>query len=297
MDLKQLEAFAQVVRLGSFSRAAERLYLTQPTVSAHIKALEEELGARLIDRAAREARPTEKGALLFGYAQEMLSLRDRAVAACAEAKNGALSGAVAVAASTVPYQHVLPRATAAFRAEHPAVTFTLTGCDSAGVVPEILSGRAEIGLTGTVLQSPQLLFQPFMDDELVVITPPGAPYDSLPEDGFRAEDLLKAPFIVREPGSGTRREVEALLAQKGVAPGALRVAAQMDNPDAIRSAVAQGLGVSVLSRLSCAEDIRQGRLRAFRIDGGRMVRRLYLVRHARRALSQAAEAFFRFMAG
>ncbi len=296
VDFKQLEAFVYVIRLGSFSRAAEQLFLTQPTISTHIKALEEELGTQLVVRTSKEARPSERGSMLYDYALDMLCLRDSAIAACAKPAGGALCGTVAVTASTVPCQHVLPRVTAAFRGMHPAVTFAVACSDSAGVVADVLSGKAEIGLTGTVLKNAKLLYQDFCDDELVVIAPPAEPYASLEEGGLRARDLAKAPFIAREPGSGTRREVEAYLEKKGVHAGSLQVVAQMDNPDAIKNAVAQGLGVSVMSRLSCAEYAQLGRLRMFRLDGERMVRRLCLVRHRHRMLSPAADAFFRYVA-
>ncbi len=291
VDFKQLEAFVCVAKSGSFSRAAERLFLTQPTISAHIKALEEELGAQLLVREPKEARLSERGEMLYEYALNLLSLRDQAIAACAE-QSGALSGVVAIAASTVPGQHVLPRLTAAFRQAHPAVTFALTSGDSAGVVADVLAGKAEIGLTGTLLKNPKLAYRDFMTDELVVAAPPAAPYASMAGEALDARDLLGMPIILREPGSGTRRELEAYLERKGIQPGALQVAAQMDNPDAVKSAVAQGLGVSVLSRLSCAEEARQGKLRLFHLRGERLFRKLYLVRPVHRALSPAAEAFF-----
>ncbi len=298
MDFKQLEAFVQVVRLGSFSRAAEHLFLTQPTISAQIKALEEELGACLVNRTAKGVCLTERGTTLYGYAMELLALRDHAIATCCSSPEGAaLSGTVSVAASTVPCQHVLPRVTAAFRERHPAVLLALTCRDSAGVVEEILAGKAEIGLTGTVLKNPKLHYHGLMEDELVVVVPQGSPWEGMGGETLEARDLLKFPFIAREPGSGTRCEVEAYLAKKGISAGSLQVVAQMDNPDAIQNAVGQGLGISILSKLSCAEDVRLGKLRVFHLEGERMVRRLYLVRHTRWMPSPAAEAFYRFVLG
>lgn len=295
MDFKQLEAFACVVRLGSFSRAAERLFLTQPTISAHIKSLEQELGTPVLVRTPKAAQPTEKGKLLYDYALDMLSLRDQARAACGANDGGTLEGAIAVAASTVPCQHVLPRVTAAFRQQHPAVTFSLACCDSAGVVAEILAGKAEIGLTGTALQNPKLLYQDFMQDQLMVIAPPLPPYVHLGEDQLTVQNLRDAAFILREPGSGTRKEMESYLQKKGIPLTALQVVAQMDNPDAVKNAVAQGLGVSVMSRLACEEDARLGRLRMFSLEGEVMLRKLYLVRPKHRKISGAAEAFFTFV--
>ncbi len=295
MDFKQLEAFVQVARFGSFSRAAEHLFLTQPTISAQIKTLEDELGICLMMRAAKGVCLTEKGTSLYGYAMELLSLRDHAIAACSGLDGAALSGTVAVAASTVPCQHVLPQVTAAFREKHPAVVFALTCRDSAGVVEEVLAGKAEIGLTGTVLKDAKLNYHGLVEDELVVAAPQGCPWDAMRGETLHSEDLLKIPFIIREPGSGTRRELEAYLEKRRISPNSLQTVAQMDNPDAIKNAVAQGLGIAVLSKLSCAEDVRLGKLKVFRLEGERMMRRLYLVRHTRRMLSRIAEAFYRFV--
>ncbi len=296
MDFKQLEAFAFVVDSGSFSKAAEKLHLTQPTISAHIQSLEGELDAQLIVRTPRKAYPTDTGALLYTYVADMLALRENAIAVCKNRKNDG-GGTLLIAASTIPYQYVLPSAMADFRALKPEVTFKLTRCDSAGVVEAILGGKAELGLTGTCLANPSLLYQEICADELVVITPAGGAYAQRQGGSFTLQELLTQPFIVREAGSGTRMETEELLQKRGIDPARLRVVAQMDNPDAVKSAVGQGLGISVVSRLSAEDFAKLGLLKMFGLEGEPLQRKLYFVHHKHRPLSPIAKTFQRYVLG
>lgn len=294
MDLKQLEAFVSVVQTGSFSRAAQRLFLTQPTVSAHIKTLERELGAQLIARTVREAQPTQAGQVLYEHAVEMLALRDRAIQRCT-LTHPEHTGEISVAASTIPYQFILPRAMAAFRQRHPQTRFTLHRCDSAGVAQALLAGTSEIGLTGTQLIDPGLSYTTFAEDELVIIAPPAAPYQQMREGRFPLGSLTGLPFVAREEGSGTRREAEAFLAQHGIAPQALQIVAQLDNPQAVQNAVAQGLGISIVSRLSAQEAVDFGKVISLPLSARPVLRKLYLVRHTTRPVCASAAAFFHFV--
>jgi len=291
MDLKQLEAFTYVVRLGSFSRAAEALFLTQPTVSAHIATLERELGTSLIQRGGKTAQPTDVGRTLYDYALHMLTLRDQALATCKD--GGSLQGIVRIAASTVTYQYVLPQLMSAFRQRHGAVTFDIKRCDSEGVVEAIVAGQAEIGMTGTATADGNCVFREFMEDYLAVITPTTPPYDNM--EDFTLEALRQHPFILREAGSGTRRETERYLDSQGVALSSLRVAAFMEEPDAIKNAVRQGLGVSIVSQLAVRDYEEMGYIRVVPLMGQSIGRKLYIVRHKRRPLGPAAGAFLDFV--
>ncbi|MDL2254048.1 LysR family transcriptional regulator [Ruminococcaceae bacterium OttesenSCG-928-I18] len=296
MDFKQLEAFAYVVDFGSFSKAAEKLHLTQPTVSAHISSLESELETQLIVRTSKSAYPSDVGKLLYEYASDMLSLRENAIEMCRQ-KRGEVNGVVNIAASTIPYQYVLPTALADFREIHPDVTFKLLRYDSAGVVSAVLSGKAELGMTGTVLEASKLVYHDIRDDELVLITPPLPPYSQKESSVFPLEEIPKSPFIVREPGSGTRKETEEYLQKSGIDPASLQVVAQMDNPDAVKSAVSQGLGISITSKLSAVDFEKLGLLKAFSLGEEKLIRKLYITHHKNRPLSRIAKAFLRFVSG
>ena len=294
MDFKQLEAFAKVVDLGSFSKAAEKLHLTQPTVSAHVSTLESELETQLIVRTSKAAYPSETGKLLYEYASDMLSLRESAIAVCHKKKTES-DNILNIAASSIPYQYVLPTLMADFRKMHADVTFNLLRFDSAGVVSAVSAGKAELGMTGTATEEAKLVFREICNDELVVITPPTPPYSERTGRHFGLEEILQFPFIVREEGSGTRRETENHLLEKGIDPKKLRVVAQMDNPDAIKNAVNQGLGISVTSKLSAADFEKHGLLRCFSFGSEPLVRKLFIVHHKSRPLSSIAKAFLRFV--
>lgn len=294
MDFKQLEAFAYVVKHKSFSKAAEKLYLTQPTVSAHVSSLERELEVQLIVRTPKEVYPTETGKVLYDYALSMLSLRENAIARCRRMKEE-IKGTIFIAASTITYQYVLPKAMSLFLKEHPQVNFEIKSCDSQAVASSIVLGEAEIGLAGAKMDETNCTYIDFMDDRLVVITPVEAPYASIDPKQFSAAALKQYPFIAREPGSGTRRETEAFLRAKGIDPTSLSVVAQMQEPDAIKNAVSQGLGVSVISQLAVADFVKLNLVRAFPLEGKPIIRRLYIAHHKNRPLSPAASAFMHFV--
>lgn len=294
MDFKQLEAFILVADLGSFSKTAKQLRVTQPTVSAYISSLETEMGCRLIDRLPGEARASETGRKLYNYATEIIALRNKAYAAC-KRQTGGVAGTIRLAASSIPAQYVLPVVMAEFRMKYPDAQFDMMGCDSKSAAIMVLEGRAEIAMTGTLNKNRQLVYDPFMEDELVVITPAAPPYSDMKEDTFRMADLMKAPFVIREQGSGTRKETEDYLCSLGYETGALNIAATMEHSDAVIKGVSQGLGISIVSRLSAADYERFGMIRIFRLAEGRMRRKLYLVRGKDQPLSPATEAFVQFV--
>lgn len=292
MEFKQLEAFVQVAKQGSFSRAAEALYLTQPTISAHIASLESELETQLIVRAPRAAYPSEIGERFYEYAVKILAMRDEAAEIC-KFDGPIMRGTIGIAASTIPYLYVLPRLMAEFRELYPEIRFNLINGDSSMVVGQVLSGKVDVGMTGAVFESAACDYQAFMDDELVVITPNTPRYQALQR--FDVEDLLRYPLITREAGSGTRKELENHLRDCGVRMEQLDIVAQMDDTDAIKNSVSQGLGIAVLSRLSVEDYEKFGRIRVFRLGGKPLVRQLYLVSHSKRPLSGIALAFMRFV--
>lgn len=294
MDIRQLEAFAGVVEAGSFSRAAKGLGLTQPTVSAHVASLESELGCKLLERRAGKTTATDIGKTLYGYAERILALRSQALMACKTARS-ARDNTIRMAASTIPYQYALPVVTSEFRLKYPAVHFELTSTDSATVAAMVLEGTADLGMAGATVDNAELAYTPFMEDALVVITPSAEPYRSIDPEHFTLEELAAAPFIIREPGSGTRSETEGYLHKLGLSADRLNIVAQMDDSDAINKAVSQGLGISIVSQLSAADYERFGQIRSFELEGKRIGRTIYLVHHKSRPVPPAAEALLRFV--
>ncbi len=294
MDFKQLEVFAQVVEKGSFSKAAEALHLTQPTVSTHIQSLESELNTPLLVRTPRGAHASETGNKLYHYAKEMLALRTRALSAC-QVTHDTSGGQLAMAASSIPYQYLLPVAMSTFRKQYPGVHFQLLRKDSATAEQALLSGEAELALSGTYNHISTLCYQELCKDELVVITPVFPQYAERKNRPFSPEEFHETPYILRESGSGTRREAETYLKTQGIEPNDLNVVAEMDSPDAVKNAVSSGLGVSIVSRLSVEDFEKMGLLLTFRLGPETVFRPLYLVRHQKRPLSLLAKRFERHL--
>lgn len=294
MDFKQLEAFVYVVRLKSFSKAAQQIYLTQPTISAHINSLEKELDTKLIERGTKYVYPTKPGSILFQYAVKLLNLRDEA--GCAVKNyNKELKGELRLCASTVPSQYILPKVISAFREEYPNVTFTIQRQDSGKVVESIAANTAEIGFCGTELNSRDCRFERFTEDRLVVITPNNDQFRAMLPGNLKSDLLKREPLIMREEGSGTRKEMEHFLAQTGIDIGELKVVAQFDDPDSIKHSVSQGMGISIISKAAVEDYDQFGLLLSFDLNGVDMKRHLYLVTHKNQPLSFIGEVFYNFV--
>lgn len=287
MNLKQLEAFARVAETKSFSEAAKRLYLTQPTVSAHVSALEKELGVCLLLRTTKEVSLTEEGKALYGYAVQMLDLEQEIREHFGRRKSG--KSVLRIAASTIPSQYLLPEIMVRFRERYPGVRLSVAETDSAGVVGRIVSGEADIGFAGTVMEQKHCVYIPFYQDELVVIAP-GEGAGEPESAGETAGWIRRMPVILREEGSGTRKEAQRLLRQLGIELSELNIAASIENQETIKRSVRNGMGISILSRLAAEDEIRSGVLRAVPLGETGGKRNINLVFDRRFVHSAEAEA-------
>ena len=292
MDVRQLEIFVKVVELGSFSKAAEALFLTQPTVSEHIRGLEEELGIRLLDRLGRGAAPTKAGRLLLGYAQRILELHREARQALDQFQ-GRMSGELVVGASTIPGEYVLPALIGRFKEKYPDIAISLLIGDSQGVVDWVLEGRVELGVVGAQIPHRALEYRELMPDELVVVVSAAHPWHG--RKTTTLEEVRQEPLIVRERGSGSRHTLERALAEVGLDLSAFRVAGEMGSTQAIKQAVKAGVGISLISKRAVAEECQHGILYCVRVKDLRFSRAFYLVINTTRTRSPLAEAFFAFL--
>jgi DNA-binding transcriptional LysR family regulator len=292
MDLWQLKVFSKVVEFKSFSLAARAVHLSQPTVSSHIKDLEQHYGCRLIDRLAKEALPTQAGRLLYDYARRLLALSDETETALAGFQ-GKTKGRFMVGGSTIPGCYLLPRMIGAFKKEFPDVVVALIVRDTAEILAEIASGRLEVGIVGAESRDQGLIQEKLLRDELRLIVPENHPWArrrkvSLPS-------LLNEPFIVRESGSGTLQAIQEALFRQGHGMTALKVVAEMSGTEAICQGIRNGVGVSILSTLAVADDLHTGRLRALTVEGLNMSRHFYLTRRKARTPSPLCEHFVAFL--
>lgn len=292
MDLRQLEIFAKVAELGSFSRAAQALFLTQPTVSEHIRTLEDELGIRLLDRLGRGAAVTKGGALLLGYAQRMLALAREARQAM-ESFQGRMSGDLLVGASTIPGEYILPALIGRFKEKFPDIAITLLIGGSQAVSDWVLEGRAELGVVGARPGHRSLESRELAPDDIALIVGAGHPWQG--RKSVTLDELRGEPLLLREDGSGTRAALERALAAAGSDLSAFRVVGEMGSTQAIKQAVKAGVGVSLLSRRAVEDECRAGSVWCLRVAGLQIDRAFYLVTHRERSRSPLAEAFRAFV--
>ncbi len=286
MQLKQLEVFLQVARQRSFSKAAEALYLTQPTVSAHVAALEEELGAKLVVRSTKELRLTAGGRVLSRYAAEILGLCQRA-AQDVRTATSSIAGTLSIAASTVPSQYLLPQVLPLLRQRYPQVFFQIRQGDSGQVAQWMMENGAELGLVGAPVQRAGLLCVPFLAERLVIATPNAPEYRRL-EGQMTPEILRRAPFLMREPGSGTRKQAEQYLKGVGLEPKSLTLAAQLESTESVLQGVKNGLGISILSEWAAKEAAQEGKILVFAPESPLLERQFYLLYRRSSPLSPAA---------
>lgn len=285
MDLDKLRAFAAVASEGNITRAARRLRTSQPAVSKQVSELEESLGAVLFDRLPRGVRLTEAGEVLMRHAQQILAAERAAELEIAEL-GGLTRGRLSIGASTTIGSYLLPGVFGKFHAAHPHVRLELEIANTAAIQGMVLDGRIDLGLTEGVVPTDQLSAEVVHYDEMVAIAAPHHPLLSRGE--LRVRDLHKVPFISRERGSGTRDVIEAALAEHGVE---LEPVMALGSTEAIKSAVASGLGVAIVSRLTVELELSAGKLAVADIEDLEIRRALHLVRLKGKHESKAVSVF------
>lgn len=292
MDLWRLHIFCKVVELRSFSKAGSSVYLSQPTVSSHIKDLEDHFECKLIDRLGREVAPTKAGELLYGYAAKMMALKENAERALAEFQ-GLVRGHLTIGGSTIPGGYILPPLLGKFKQAYPQVTVTLIESDTAGIIQDTMEGRVELGIVGAKAREIQLVQEKVMDDKMYLIVPKGHKWAAAGH--VKLEQLIKEPFIMREPGSGTRKSIEQVLDKSGHWSGQLNVVAEMGSTEAVRQAIKAGVGVSILSECAVGDELAAGTLKKVGINGISFQRAFYLIIHKHRTQSPLCHAFAKFL--
>lgn len=291
MDLRQLLTLRTVVDKGSFSHAAEDLGISQPAVSFQIRALEERIGHRLLDRSGRRVTLTDAGRVVDSHARRMLALEDELMRDVAGLSDH-LSGPLVLGSSTGPGELLLPHLLGGFKRENPAVEVSLVVQDTQTVCDRVLDDEIELGVVGAARPHRGLVFEPFVRDELVVICPPG---DALAtRRRISLADLASQPLILQQRGSGVRAVLEAAFRAAGIRMRDLDVTLELGLQQSVRAAVLDGLGITVISRLAVARDLDEGRLVAVEVEGAVLARDFSLVRHAGRTPSRVSEGFVEY---
>ena len=292
MDLRRLEIFVKVAELGSFSRAAEALFLTQPTVSEHVRGLEDEVGVQLLDRLGRGTAPTRAGTLLLGYARRILTLAREASQAI-EQFQGRVSGELMLGGSSIPGEYIVPAFIGAFRGKYPDVRISLLIGSSREVQQWVEEGRVEIGVVGAPPSGRALEGRQLMSDELLVVV--GADHPWATRGSVSLDELKTEPMILRERGSGSRETFERALEQVGLDLGAFRIVGEIASTQAIKEAVRAGVGISLISRRAVQDECRARLLCCVAIRDLTISRVFHLIVHRDRSRSPLAQAFLAFL--
>jgi DNA-binding transcriptional LysR family regulator len=288
MTIRQLEVFLGVAHAKSFSRAAERIHLSQPTLSEHMRELEEELGVRLFVRHPRSVSLTEAGRVFGDYATRVVATLAAGRRALAEL-DGLQRGSLVVGASTTPGTYVLPALIARFREIYPGITVALRIANSRIVEERVRDGEADVAVIGGHILGPgERCVAAGIVDELQLIAGAKHPIGAR----ISRAKLARAPLLIREEGSATRQVTERALREAGMT---VRPAMELDHTETIKRAVMAGLGIAFVSRYAIEDEVRAKRLRLVAVDRLKIRRHFHVIHDERRPLSASARAFVEFL--
>ena len=294
MDIRRLEAFSKVFETRSFSQAAKELFLSQPTISSHVALLEEELGVLLFDRVGRSVLPTQAAEILYGRSQSIFHLLHMARAEI-DLLRHAISGPIILGGSTIPADYILPPLLGTFLRSYPDVRIDLRVGDTKTVIDMVRRGDAMLAMVGSGSDCGDLMFEPVLKDELVLV----GTHEYVQRIEPDVDDLTavtKLPWVMREPGSGTRQALETALRTRNVDIFDLQVGIQVQNTQAMLGCVLAGLGIAVTSRMVVEPYVQRGELHALTLPALSMSRSFYLVHHTKRELFPATRTLRSFLA-
>ena len=292
MNLRQLEILCEIIKRKSFSKAANAVFLSQPTLTEHIKSLEAEIDLKILDRLGREVVPTKAGEILYKYAQRILTLKAEVKQALEKFK-GNLHGELSIGASTIPGEYILPHLLGKFREKFPQISLNQTIRDTREVVNGILDNNIELGMVGAIIGSAKLDYLGFVDDELVLAVPATPLWNKV--ECVSIENLKQFPFIFREEGSGTQLFITRTFDKFGLNISTLNVVARLGSTNAVVQAIKSGGGVSIVSKRAIEGEIYHNTINCLSINEIKLKRSFYIVTRKGKTNSPLCKAFINFL--
>jgi DNA-binding transcriptional LysR family regulator len=293
MDFRQIEAFIKVVELASFSKAADELKVSQPSVSMYITSLEKELKTVLINRSTKVLSTTLAGERFLDKARVMMSLKRETIELLKNLSED-ISGDIRILASSVPALYILPQILAEFHKLYPNISFTMKQVDTSEVVQGIVMHKADIGFAGSMLEEGKCDFYEFVKEELVFIAPNNGVYSDSKK--YALEELLYLNnFISREFGSGTRIQYEKYFIENGIVSNKINTCAIMDSTHSIINAVMSGLGFSIVSELAVKYMVEQKLLLQLKLKSKVPERKIWVVLNKNRVHSHLINLFMEYL--
>jgi DNA-binding transcriptional LysR family regulator len=291
IDLMKLQAFLYAAESLSFSEAAKQLHLSQPTISHHIKSLEQELGVELFARSGSGLKLTDAGRLLMSQASKLLH-EANAVEQMMDSLQKKIVGQITIACSTTTGKYVLPQVAAHFRQQHPGVKISIMACTQENVVPRLMQEEADLGVVSYDACGGELECQEFFQDHIVLIVPADHPWAA--RQHVEPAELLRTPFIMREP-TATRKVMLAEFGKHDIKLAEMDIFLEIGNAEAIVKTIEAGFGVSFVSRMAAAWALDRGTVVEVPVAGFDLRRKLYMMRYKLRTSQRAIEAFWGFI--
>ncbi|MFZ7103141.1 MAG: selenium metabolism-associated LysR family transcriptional regulator [Peptococcaceae bacterium] len=287
-----IRVFLAVAEKRNFSKAAKSLFLTQPAVSFQIQMLEQYYGTVLFDRVNRNITLTAAGELLFKYTKEMSELQAELEK---EMQNltGTIKGRLLIGASTTIGEYILPYLVGSFKRKYPDVDVSLVVANTEEIENSILDTSLDVGLVEGPVRGKDLVIEKFIDDELLLIVPVDHPWAQSKK--ISIYDLDKCPFISREKGSGTRHIIENTLRKFAVDPHKLNIIMELGSTTAIKAAVCNGLGVSIVSKCAVQDLLKYHKVCTVSIQETKFERQFTVIYHEKKFRTQAVYELLKYL--
>lgn len=292
MEFRQLESFCAVVRYQSFTKAAEKLYISQPTISTHIRMLEQEFNSRLIIRTTKNIEITPHGKELFACAQKIFTLKNDLIQKWSEENKKIIR----IGASTIPADYILPEVLPLFCQKYPDIQLHIHQNDSSNILQSILNGKFTISMVGMKSFEKEFDFVPFFHDEIVLITPKQEKFLHFAQKAFNQDDLIsllkKETIILREQGNGSKKRLESYFEQINLSEKSLNIIARLNDQESIKKLVASGLGISFISAKAITD---ADNLLTIKLPENNLTRSLYFAYHKDYILKKHILSFIKFV--
>lgn len=288
----KLKVFCTVAETKSFSKASEIIHLTQPAVSLQIQALEEVYETKLFDRTSSNVMLTPAGEILYKYAKEILTLFASVEKDIGEI-TGLVKGSISIGASTTIGNYVLPSVISDFKRKSPKIKIHLLVGNTKRIVEFLNAGNIDLGIVEGEATKYKIKTEKLLSDELALIVSTNHPWAKKKEVSI--VDILKEPFIFREEGSGTRQVIEKYLSKRGISPQKMKIGTILGSTEAIKEAVENGTGLSIVSKWAVRRERRYGSLEILKFKEGKVLRDFSLIFSRTSVTSYAAEEFLNYL--
>lgn len=285
MNFKELQSFVAISKYKNFSKAAQALYLTQPTISHHIQTLEEELNATILVRTSKNVSLTKAGQMLLIHAQKILNEKEQ-IHFMFDHYNGEIEGELEIATSTIPGQYYLPKIIKGFSDMHPKMSFKIEKLDSAAVHKKLSMSTIDFGIVGAKSSNETFAYEKILSDEIVLCCDA-----NLAVEHMDIKTLKKIPLIMREQGSGTKKILMSALENQGIDEHHLNIFANIDDINTIKACIKGSNKFAFTSRIAIQDDLDQGLLKIVPVEDFKVHRDFYFVYNKKHILTPLSKTF------